>query len=404
MKLNQFITAWLILPVMVIAQIYDNDRTPARIILNLTDQPSTSMAVTWRTIAEIDSPVVQFVPANDWTDLEVNASSALAVSESCMVDSLHSVFHHSLIMRDLNPGTLYAYRVGSEDEWSEWNHFRTAEATNSPFKFVFFGDPQVGVKDFVSRIFRTGFAHVPDARFWVFTGDLIPKPEEDRYWHEWFYAGDFIFAMVPSILTPGSHEYYYKKKDGTKVNEFTRFWDVHFTLPENGIEGLGERSYYVDYQGVRIIMLDGQSNREEQAEWMDQLLTGNPNNWTIAAVHQPVFSMGRERDEKDIHDAFMHVFDKHGVDLVLTGHDHVYARSHKLYNEEIVPMDKPGTVYVVSVSGAKSYPLNSNHAPLMAKTGQDLQLYQVLSVDGSKLSYKAFTVTGQLFDEFELTK
>ncbi len=404
MKYFHVLVGNLVFSQCLFAQFYTTNQTPLRILLNLTDKPAQSMAVTWRTIGPIDSPRVQFAIAPDWTEFGPAMSSVNGQTEMVLIDSIQSVYHHSAIIKELFPNTLYIYRVGSDDEWSEWNQFRTADDHNAPFEFVFFGDPQEGIKEYVPRIFRKGFSVAPDARFWLFTGDLIPIPEKDKYWHEWFLAGGFVFSMVPSIMTPGSHEYYYRKADRTKVHEFTRFWNAHFTLPENGVAGLGERSYYVDYQGVRIIMLDGQSKRDEQSGWMDNLLKNNPNKWTIAAVHQPVFSMGRDRDEKDTHDAFMYIFDKYGVDLVLTGHDHVYARSHKLFNGEVVGNDDYGTVYVISVSGAKSYPLSFKYGNLMKKTGQNMQLFQVISINDDTLAFKSYTVTGKLYDAFELQK
>jgi len=391
----------LLFSVVVLGQ---NGQAPTRITLNLTDDPSTSMAVTWRTLEEVEHPQVSYAPASAWIEFAAEARSIDATSTRLNIDSVQAVYHHSVDIRGLSPGTEYLYRVGCDSEWSEWNPFTTADIDNSPFEFVFFGDPQEGIKEFVSRVFRKALMVAPKARFWLFTGDLVPKPERDKYWDEWFNAGNFIFSIIPGIMTPGSHEYYYRKADRTKVHEFTRLWNVHFTLPENGIQGLAERSYFVDYQGVRIIMLDGQSKREEQAEWMDNLLKNNPNRWTIAAVHQPIFSMGKNRDEKETHDAFMPIFDKYGLDLVLTGHDHVYARSHKLYNDEVVTDKETGTVYVVSVSGAKAYPLSFRYGHLMARTGQNIQLFQVISVDDNVLSFKAYTVMGKLFDHFDMEK
>ncbi|MEG0182596.1 MAG: phosphoesterase, partial [Stenotrophomonas sp.] len=40
----------------------------------------------------------------------------------------------------------------------------------------------------------------------------------------------------------------------------------------------------------------------------------------------------------------------------------------------------------------------------MAPVGEDTQLYQVLKVDPQHLRYEARTVTGQLYDGFELTR
>ncbi len=39
--------------------------TPERIILNLTEIPAVSQAVTWRTISKVASPQAQIVPASE---------------------------------------------------------------------------------------------------------------------------------------------------------------------------------------------------------------------------------------------------------------------------------------------------------------------------------------------------
>jgi phosphodiesterase/alkaline phosphatase D-like protein len=403
-KLCLMMVVVLCLSIAAKSQVYITEKTPHRIVLNLTPEPTKSMAVTWRTISEVDSPQVQFTVATDSANLELKATAIHAGSEKVYLDGTTVVFHHSAVMNNLIPSILYAYRVGGDSEWSEWNQFKTAKAGSAPFEFIFFGDPQNSIKDFVSRVFRKGFAMAPDARFWLFTGDLMDKPHRDDEWAEWFYAGGFMYAMVPSIMVPGSHEYFYRDKDRNKINEFTKLWNVHFTLPENGVEGLEERTYYVDYQGVRFIMLDGQSKLQGQTEWMEKVLANNPNKWTIVAVHQPFFSMGRTRDERATRDAFMALIDQFSVDLVLTGHDHVYSRSYKLKNGVKTKDKKSGTVYVISVSGSKSYPLNLHYAELMQKTGSDIQLFQVISIEKNKLSFRAYTVTGSLFDSFELDK
>jgi len=151
-------------------------------------------------------------------------------------------------------------------------------------------------------------------------------------------------------------------------------------------------------------MINSNSSLDEQAAWLDKILSDNKNNWTVVSFHHPVYSAGRERDDDETRNAFMPIFDKHDVDLVLTGHDHAYARSYKLKNGVKVADNESGTVYVVSVSGPKMYSVNSSNNDLMAKTGGNTQLFQVIKVDQEKLSFKAYTVTGQLFDTFELTK
>jgi 3',5'-cyclic AMP phosphodiesterase CpdA len=386
-----------------LAQKYNTPETPQRIIINLTDTPSSSMAVTWRTMTEVSNPQIKYSETTEWRDIDSSCTVINAKSEKVKIDSNTFAFHHSAVLKNLNANTIYSYKVGGGKDWSEWNQFTTASDTDTPFEFIFFGDPQVDVKEYVSRIFRKSLTVSPNAKFWLFTGDLMDRPL-DQYWEELFYAGGFVFSLIPSVMTPGSHEYAYKLKDGTRVNQFSPLWYSHFTLPENGIPGMEEKSFFFDYQGVRFIMLDAQSKLEEQAAWLDSLLEKTRNQWKIVAFHEPVFSMGRNRDELKTRDAFMSIIEKHNVDLVLTGHDHVYARSYKLKNEKIVSNDDKGTVYVISQCGGKTYPLNTKNSELMAKTGTNIQLFQTISIDKKKIIYKSYSVTGKLFDSFELTK
>jgi acid phosphatase type 7 len=44
-------------------------------------------------------------------------------------------------------------------------------------------------------------------------------------------------------------------------------------------------------------MLNGNERLEEQARWLDRVLAENPRTWTIAAIHQPVYSTGKWRDK-----------------------------------------------------------------------------------------------------------
>jgi 3',5'-cyclic AMP phosphodiesterase CpdA len=151
-------------------------------------------------------------------------------------------------------------------------------------------------------------------------------------------------------------------------------------------------------------MLDAQMALKEQSVWLDSVLATNPKPWTIASMHEPVFSIARDRDERHTRDAFMPLFDKYSVDLVLSGHDHGYARSKKLKNGSVVGDKERGTVYVVSVCGPRAYEHNPKYDDLMQKTGVERQLFQVISLSDSTLMYKAYTVTGTLYDSIELPK
>ena len=156
-----------------------------------------------------------------------------------------------------------------------------------------------------------------------------------------------------------------------------------FTLPQNGPSGLEETAWYIDYQGVRFIMLNGNEKIEEQAEWLNKVLSEKNHNWTIASIHQPVYSIPRHGKESKLRKHFAPIIEKHSVDLVLQGHDHIYSRSHRIKNGAIAEKNKKGTVYVISVSGPKFYPESRTDEKLLAKIIKKRQLFHVISIEKS---------------------
>ncbi len=96
------------------------------------------------------------------------------------------------------------------------------------------------------------------------------------------------------------------------------------------------------------------------------------------------------------------VFDKYKVDIALQGHDHTYARGRNLQSGTSGQDQAGGTMYVVSVSGPKMYEINDER--WMDRAAENTQLFQVITIDHDTLRYKAMTVTGQLYDEFDLVK
>ena len=377
---------------------------PDRIILNLTEDLATRMAVTWRTQTCASTPMGQITEATEFTNLKENAKTVLGATETVQLDEHEVAYHHSILFKSLNPDTLYAYRVGNGMGWSEWNQFKTASKSFAPFKFINFGDPQNDIKSRCSRLFRMAYKTAPDASFWHFTGDLVDHSGNDWEWGELYYAMGWIPRTTPMILLPGNHEYVAKKIGDKTIYVLSPVWKPQFSLPENGPDYLEETAYFIDYQGVRFVMLNGNEKLDEQAEWLEGVLAQEPQRWTIAAIHQPYYSTGKRRDNPDLRKLFIPLFDRYTVDLVLQGHDHTYGRTYKLRNGARVADNKKGTVYVVSVSGPKVYPFNKRYKDLMAKSGSGRQLFQVISVEKNRLRYEAFNAVGELYDSFELAK
>lgn len=368
---------------------------PERIVLCPTASPTTGASVTWRGQADVADASAQIVEDKGSPDLE-GAAKTLTATPVTLDLGATSVKHFSVTFTDLKPETAYAYRVANGKTWSEWFTFSTASTSPKPFKFLYFGDEQNDLRSRCSRVVRQAIASAPDARLKLHAGDLTNTASSDSEWGEWFSLPGPMGASMLTVPAIGNHQYE-RIEPTSDTRRLTRHWQAQFELPRNGVSGLEESCYYLDYQGVRFVVLNTMEKVVEQAAWLDMLLTGNPCRWTVVTFHHPLFSGARNRDNKETREALKPVLDRHRVDLVLQGHDHVYGRSN--------PKSGPAaghTVYVVSVTGVKQY--DRGDRGWAARFGQDLQLYQVIGVDGDRLQYEARTADGALYDRFEMRK
>lgn len=90
--------------------------------------------------------------------------------------------------------------------------------------------------------------------------------------------------------------------------------------------GFKGRNYVFRKRGVRFVMADSNSLDEE---WLrDALAPAEGDRWTVVVFHHPVFSPGTGHGSTPgFRDSLPDLFARKGVDLVLNGHDHIYAVS-----------------------------------------------------------------------------
>lgn len=377
---------------------------PDRIILTFAGDPKTTIGVTWRTAATATKALAQLAPATDGPAFQAALKPFEARTEP-FESAAGKAHYHSVIFKDLEPGRTYVYRVGDGNNWSEFFQFRTQPAELQPFAFVYFGDAQNDLRSLWSRVIRESALATAKPAFFVHAGDLVNRHVNDHEWGEWFGAGGWLNGMIPSVPAAGNHEY---SRGPDNKPQLTPHWSVQFTLPENGPEPLRDSVYFVDYQNVRLVVLNSNQDHPVQAAWLDTVLS-DPKRplWTVITFHHPIFSVSKGRDNTALREAWQPVFDRHKVDLVLQGHDHSYARSGPRLFENVptgqqVRRAVAGTVYVVSVSGPKMYQVGPQ--PWMLRSAEDTQLYQIIRVDADRLDYEAHTATGALYDRFLLRK
>ncbi len=393
-------------------------KNPDRLILTFHGDPATSRAVTWRTDTSISNAVAQIAEAtvnSNFTDHSVTVDAATEPFDLGLYKANKSlvVHYHSAHFQGLKPDTLYAYRVGDGDEhWSEWIQFRTASAGYAPTQFVYFGDAQNGVLAHWSRVIRKAYQTAPNASIAIHAGDLINKAHLDHEWAQWFKAGGFIHSQWTAVPVVGNHEF--QSLGNGKPRKVSIQWRPQFTLPieEDLAPELHENVYTVDYQDVRIIVLNSSDQLEVQTKYIERQLEGCKARWKIVTCHHSVFSPAKGRNFQFARDHWKPLMDKYGVDLVLNGHDHTYSRGHvPVRTADGEESTELGTVYVTSVSGPKQYKLDPEQIKSYAvdgyrndKTAEQTQFFQVITIENNTLTYVAYTVLGEEYDRAVITK
>ncbi|MDQ2623011.1 MAG: metallophosphoesterase family protein [Actinomycetota bacterium] len=386
--------------------------SPSRIVLNPTAQPATSQFVTWRTDAGTITGKAEIAPAAGGPATTVPSTPGDPVN---FADWTYSSIHHSVTFTGLAPDTTYRYRVGGDTGWSEWMEFRTAKPNgDKPWKLLYFGDAQNNLDTSWRPVVERAYENSPDAEFALYAGDLINRSSNDFEWGQWFDGLAGHTSRINTMPITGNHE---KSGDSGGIQ-----FREHFTNPGNGPADAAATVWYTDYQGVRMIALDGNGTAAyDQVEFLREALKTNPHKWSIVSIHQPVFSGAVGRDNLLIRMLMLPVIEEYNVDLVLQGHDHVYARGH-LDSFKTTAGTQTGPVFVVSVAGPKYYALapddvnnwNLNGATRVTGYGQT-STYQPITFDGDRIHYRSYiaakgeesTATGQigdLADSFTIVK
>lgn len=103
--------------------------------------------------------------------------------------------------------------------------------------------------------------------------------------------------------------------------------------------GMPGRWWSVEHHDTLLVGLDTTRwDDPAQRTWLEDTLRDSDATWKIVAMHHPPYSAGYQGSSMDVRDTFVPLFERYGVQLVLSGHDHDYQRS--------VEMD--GVTYVVT--------------------------------------------------------
>ncbi|MGI9648828.1 MAG: metallophosphoesterase family protein [Acidimicrobiia bacterium] len=172
----------------------------------------------------------------------------------------------------------------------------------------------------------------------------------------------------------------------------------HDALAEDGgraqLEALGMPGlWWADRIGdVLLVGLDSnQVDNPDQLAWLETTLAESGAPWKIVAVHHSPYSAGYQGPDQDVREVFSPVFERHGVQLVLSGHDHDYQRT----------VDINGVTYLVSGGGAGTRRTgNRSYTDYSTSTMNfvDLNIFE------DRLVLRAIDHEFAVFDEFTIAR
>ncbi|MER5636185.1 metallophosphoesterase family protein [Kitasatospora sp. NPDC002227] len=292
--------------------------------------------------------------------------------------SKEEVYVHHARLTGLRPATTYLYAAGHDGATPETGSLTTAPRGRAPFTFTSFGDQaapnlrrQVTFPDgfpgplgqypvFTSS--QVGTAHSADIvaavervgpLFNLVNGDLCYASYSGRHgqsrtatWADWFISNSRSTRLRPWMPCVGNHE-----NEGGNGPLGTLGYQAYFTLPDSAASSDEETRgmwYAFTAGSVRVISLAnddvaiqnsgdtylrGYSGGAQQ-RWLERELRAARGSreidWIVVCMHQPMISSSMHGSGSDlgIREAWGPLFDAYGVDLVLSGHEHYYERSH----------------------------------------------------------------------------
>lgn len=268
-------------------------------------------------------------------------------------------------LTNLEKGTAYEYRTREENRVSSWYPLATDDG--GAFKVIVTSDSQSSDYSDWENLIRHAADDHQDAAFMIALGDLVDNGDDEYQWQTWFDSTKDILSRIPAAPALGNHEAYSLDWKEHMPDRYL----THFNLPDNGNRNFKNHYYSFDWGDVHFTVLDTSLNEEKEwmpdlyekeKVWLEKDLRETKKKWKVVLMHKDPLQYGfadesrphREEGFSEEGQYFMPVFDKYGVDLVLSAHLHTYRDRGHIY--DFKRSDK-GPVYVIDgLSGNVRYP------------------------------------------------
>lgn len=273
-------------------------------------------------------------------------------------------------------GPAISYRVRSARGDTPVRSFRAGAPTGSKFRFAVFGDTRDGHgvhRELIEMVDRETID------FTVHTGDMVQQGGVKGQWLQFFQIERPLLVDTPIVPAVGNHD--------VSGRDYFRRYFLHELWAE-------DRNYHVrDWGNLRLLVLDtGIECRDGCAQYAfaERALREGARRGQLMAImlHYPPYSSGAHGSNLEVQRPVVALARKHGVELVIAGHDHNYERTKSL----------DGTTYMVSGSaGAPIRPVNPRSFTAEARTEPH---YVLVDVESDRMILRAVNLRGDTFDTY----
>ena len=253
-------------------------------------------------------------------------------------DFADGLVSHKATVNGLAASTSYAYRLGAgrAGEWSEAYEFSTRDS--EIYSVLLIGDVQIGDRNIDDDVagwrdtMDKALQNAPDAAFILSVGDQVKSASVQAE-----YNGLLSLAQLrnlPFVPTIGNH-------DGHAL------FSYHFNIPNEsptlGRTAAGGNYYFVHGNSLFIVINSCGLNYDEHAAFIrDAVKKHREARWRIVMMHHSIYGADIARSSTlDMRENFVRIFDRYGIDAVLSGHDHIHVRTRFMFrNQAVQPLEK----------------------------------------------------------------
>ena len=321
----------------------------------------------------------------------------------------------------LEANTAYRFKIVSDGKQSDVRTFRTAGA-KGPWNFVAFTDFQHRENPVTLPLIQMMKELAGNPALMVCSGDMVDVAGNENEWT--FLLDNDIFKNFVYAASPGDHAYWASDRvnGGYPQYDYAYTFNRLFKFPDNGAPSCRNTSYWFRYNNILFVSLDMNNSDiasgtrfTDQVHWFEETLDRLAGTYQYLVVYEHKSIFGSEEIDhvvaQKLRPQWYPVFQKYRVDLVLSGHDHIYSRTLALDGDQPTEDLSVGTYYLdMGSSGDKRRPLDKSltESPRYGKVMDLRELGQScaanIEVDDNCLKVTVYNQYKQVVDGFTVPR